>query len=395
MYRAPSPITETHPYPFTIDEYKARLAATRTGMKEAGVDILLVSSPENVLYLTGYYNVGNAMFQGLMVPAAGEPQFVLRKLFFEGIAGVSWISSGISVPDTESMLDGTRAAIEILGGGRARIGYDGADMHLPVDIIDGLRAQMPEVSFVRSSGIVERGRAVKSAQEIAYIREACAISVAGMEAGIARIAPGVLENAVAGAMYNEMMRLGSTFVSNQPYIYAGIRNPARRSSFEGHPLKAGDSIWFEGSGAVHRYHGPIMRTFSVGPPKADVQPIHDVMADALNALLDAVRPGVTAGEVDRAARARVEAAGLGHRWLHRAGYSVGVSFPPNWGEGYIMDLKPDDPRPLKAGMVFHTVPWVLIPELGAIGLSETWAVTETGVEVLTETPRELRVAALR
>ena len=60
-----------------------------------------------------------------------------------------------------------------------------------------------------------------------------------------------------------------------------------------------------------------------------------------------------------------------------------------------MDLKPDDPRPLKAGMVFHTVPWVLIPELGAIGLSETWAVTETGVEVLTETPRELRVAALR
>ncbi|MDP6108359.1 MAG: aminopeptidase P family protein, partial [Candidatus Brocadiia bacterium] len=78
-------------------------------------------------------------------------------------------------------------------------------------------------------------------------------------------------------------------------------------------------------------------------------------------------------------------------WLHRTGYSIGIGFPPGWGEGHVMDIKPDDKRPLRVGMVFHTVPMVLLPGLGAVGVSETWAVTRGGVEVLTDTPRVLRV----
>ena len=389
---ATPPAEETPALPFTREEYRARLATCRDGMRQAGIDILLVSSPENINYLTGYYNVGNAMYQALLVPLDGDPRFVLRKLFFEGIGGVSWITTGVAVADTESMLDATRTTIEGMGGDDGRIGYDGADMHLPVDIIDGLRQGLPKATLVRASGIVENGRVIKSPQEIAYIRQACDLSIRGMETGIAHIRPGVTENAIAGAMYHEMMRGGSGMVSNQPYVYAGVRSPARRSSFEGHVLEAGDSIWFEGSASIHRYGGPIMRTFSVGAPPAVVQKTHDVMVRALDALLAAARPGVTSGEVDRAARRIVEDAGLGERWLHRTGYSVGISFPPNWGEGYIMDLKPNDPRPLRPGMVFHTVPWVLLEDVGAIGLSETWRVTDDGVEVLTETPRALRVA---
>jgi Xaa-Pro dipeptidase len=112
---------------------------------------------------------------------------------------------------------------------------------------------------------------------------------------------------------------------------------------------------------------------------------------ALDALLAAVRPGVTSGEIDRAGRSVVEKAGLDQYWLHRTGYSIGIGFPPGWGEGHIMDLKPGDPRPLQPGMTFHTVPMIGIPGLGAIGFSETWAVTEHGAEVLTKTPRRLHV----
>ncbi|MDP6787273.1 MAG: Xaa-Pro peptidase family protein [Rhodospirillales bacterium] len=378
--------------PFTLDEYAARLSACRDAMGRAKIDILLVSSPENINYLTGYYNIGNAMYQALLVPLDGDPRFVLRKLFFEGIGGVSWITTGVAVADTESMLEATLSEIAAMGAASARIGYDGADMHLPADIVDGLRTGLPKATLVGAGGIVEAGRVVKSAREIEYIRQACALSVRAMEAGIARIAPGVTENDIAGAMYHEMMKGGSGLVSNQPYIYAGIREPARRSSFEGTVLKAGDSIWFEGSASIQRYGGPIMRTFSVGKPPAVVQKTHDVMVRALDAILGAARPGAASGDVDRAGRRIVEQAGLGERWLHRTGYSVGVSFPPNWGEGYIFDLKPGDPRPLSPGMVFHTVPWVLLEDVGAIGLSETWRVTDDGVEVLTETPRKLRVA---
>ena len=106
-----------HHLPFTLDEYRARLTACRGAMGRAGIDILLVSSPENINYLTGYYNVGNAMYQALLAPLDGEPRFVLRKLFFEGVGGVSWITTGVAVPDTESMLDATVAEIEAMAGG--------------------------------------------------------------------------------------------------------------------------------------------------------------------------------------------------------------------------------------------------------------------------------------
>ena len=382
---------DPHHFPFSIAEYQTRLAGCRSRMAKANVDVLLVTTPENINYLSGYYNVGNQAYQSLLVPASGEPHFVLRKLFFEGIGGVSWLTRGTAVADSADMAEATVEALRRMGAERARIGYDHRGLHLPPVVLDGLRAGLPEAAFVPTIGMVETGRMIKSPRELDHIREACRVSVAAMEAGIAAIRPGVTENDVAAPIYAELIRLGSTVLSNQPYVYAGVRDPARRSSFEQTVIKAGDTIWFEGSASIHRYGGPIMRTIAVGPLSAEVGRVMGVMIDALKALLEAARPGVTAGEVDRAARSRVEAAGLGDRWLHRTGYSVGISFPPNWGEGYIIDLKPGDPRPLAAGMVFHTVPWVLIPEIGALGLSETWTVTEDGVEVLTQSPRQLRI----
>lgn len=109
------------------------------------------------------------------------------------------------------------------------------------------------------------------------------------------------------------MKGGSGLLSNQPYIYAGVRSPARRSSFEGHVLAPGDSIWFEGSASIHRYGGPIMRRSSDSAPPPAVRRTHDIMVRALDATLASARPGVTSGEVDRAARRIVEDAGLGER----------------------------------------------------------------------------------
>ena len=135
-------------------------------MGRAGVDSLLVSSPENINYLTGYYNVGNAMCQALLVPLDGDPRLVLRRLFFEGIGGVSCITTGVAVPDTESMLDASGAEIEAMGGGTAHIGCDGDETHPSVDIFDGLNAGLPKATLVGAGGIVESGRVVKSPWEI-------------------------------------------------------------------------------------------------------------------------------------------------------------------------------------------------------------------------------------
>jgi Xaa-Pro dipeptidase len=371
-------------------EYRTRLAKLHGYMDELQLDALLVTTSANIYYLTGYQNSGQDQFQGLIVPRDGSPYFVLRRLYFTAVASLSWVKRGTPVADTETNLSACIDALVALGLRRGRIGYDHEGLGLPPTILEGLRDALPDASFVRGGGLVERCRRIKSAREIELIRRSCALSVAGLEAAIAVARPGSSESEMMAAAYNAMIRGGSEFVSNQPIVVAGSRTPVRRTVTEGRPIEQGMSIWYEASASVGRYGGPIMRTISVGPASAELQRISDLMVRVLDRILAAAGPGVPSGEVDQAGRALVTEAGLSQHWLHRTGYSVGVSFPPSWVEGEVFDIKSGDTRCLEPGMVFHTVPWLLIPGIGSVGLSETWMVTNSGVEVLTDTPRGLR-----
>lgn len=376
---------------FPVSEYQRRLDTLHRHMDAAGVGILIVSTCINIHYLTGYQNSGQDRFQCLLVPRNGAPHFVLRKLWFTAVAGLSWTKGGTPVGDTEDMFEATLEALRKLGGESSTIGYDHVNLGLPPAIIDGLRKGLPHTTFIPAFGLVEKCRLIKSDLELNCIRQAAKLSVDGIEAAIAAAKPGKTEKDLMASAYFAMVSGGSDHVSAQPIVVAGYRNPARRCMTEGRELREGVTVWYEGSAFIKRYGAPIMRTMSIGKPSAEVQRISDVMARALDAILDTAGPDVPAGDIDRAARSIVEQAGLGDYWLHRTGYSMGVSFSPTWGEGEIMDIKQKDPRLLQPGMVFHTVPWVLVPELGCIGNSETWAVTSSGVELLTQTPRELRV----
>lgn len=376
---------------FPVSEYRRRLDTLHQHMDAGNVDVLLVTTCININYLTGYHNSGQDRYQCLIVPRNGEPHFILRKLWYTAVLGLSWTKEGSPVGDTDDMFEATLSALLKIGGETCSVGYDHSNLGLPPAIIDGLRKAMPKAKFVPASGLVERCRLYKSPVEIERVRAAAKLSVIGFEAAFNEMEPGKTEKDVMAASYNAMVRGGSDYVSAQPIVVSGYRKPPRRCLTEGRPLRSGTSVWYEGSAFVSRYGAPIMRTTSIGRPSADLIKISNVMVKALNAILETAGPGVTSGAVDRAARSIVEDAGLGEHWLHRTGYSVGVSFPPTWGEGEIMDIKAGDSRILEPHMVFHVVPWVLVPELGCIGNSETWMVTETGVEVLTETPRELRI----
>jgi Xaa-Pro dipeptidase len=389
-----SDATETSPsvdYPFSTDEYRDRLVRVRSAMQARDIDLLLVTSPENIYYLTGYRTTGYYIYQALVVPLSGDPQFVVRKLEYPNVQALSWIKSGSVVADTEDPLNTTAACIETLGGARASIGFEDQSFFLPAAIIDGLRARLSGARFSPASGVVERSRMIKSPREIEYVRRAAKAAVAGIEAGFEAIRPGRTENEIAGVVYAALASAGSEYPSSQPYVVTGPRSALGHASFERNEIKSGHIVFMEVGASWYRYGGAIMRTVSVGAPSSELRKAADAVLGALEALLSAVRPGVTSGEIDRAGRSVVERAGLGQYWLHRTGYSIGIGFPPGWGEGHIIDLKPGDPRPLQPGMSFHTVPMIGIPGLGAIGFSETWVVTESGVEVLTNTPRRLHV----
>jgi Xaa-Pro aminopeptidase len=377
--------------PFTVAEYRERLARTRALMKERDVDCLFLTTPENIYYLTGYQTTGYYIYQALVVPRDGEPQFVVRKFETTNVHGLSWLKGVAGIEDWENPLEVTQRAIRACGAAESRIGFEERGFFLPPAILDGLRSGLPKATFTPAGSIVERCRLVKSPAEIAYVRQAAAAAVAGMKAGIAAVRPGRTENDVVAAIYGGLLKAGTEYPSSPPYVVTGARAALGHASWAGHRMRKGETVYMEVGGCVRRYGGAIMRMTSVGPPSAENRRMASVMIRALEAIIGAIKPGAKSAEVDQAGRQVVEEAGLGKYWLHRTGYSIGVGFPPGWGEGHIFDLKPHDDRALEAGMAFHLVPLLLVPDTGAMGFSETVLVTRTGCEVLTKIPRRLFV----
>ncbi len=135
----------------------------------------------------------------------------------------------------------------------------------------------------------------------------------------------------------------------------------------------------------------MMRTVFVGEPDESLWEAEKLVQEAMEACIDAIRPGVTANSVDAAGRAVIASSRLGAQQSSRTGYSIGIALPPDWGEGHILSLQQHEQRRLQPNMTFHLIPWAQIPDKGAIGFSETVRVTEDGCEFITGLDRKLYI----
>ena len=126
----------------------------------------------------------------------------------------------------------------------------------------------------------------------------------------------------------------------------------------------------------------------VGQPSDEHIEAADALRGVLESAIEAIRPGLTAGEVDRQCRSVVEKRGLGDFFRHRAAYGIGIGFPPNWSEGHIYAIRPDDPLVLQPNMTFHVIPTLFKPTFGMC-FSDSVRVTDDGCELLTNFPRRL------
>ncbi|WP_407193166.1 M24 family metallopeptidase [Bradyrhizobium sp. STM 3566] len=358
-------------------------------MAEVTIDVLLVTVPENIFYLSGYRTTGYYVAQCLVIPIAGDPYFVVRNMEFPNVKKLSWLKDGYPVPDIANYGDELASRIRDITEKGSRIGFEEQGFFLPPALLATIRNSLVDRKLVPTSGIVEQARRIKSLQELAYMSMAAKAADAGMEAGVEAIVAGRTENHVAGVAYLGMMLAGGEYPSSSPYVVAGPRSALGHSTSERGVIKRGDVVYLEVGGCWFRYGAAIIRTVSVGRPASELQKAADTALGALNAMLDFAKPGVSSGAVDAVGRGIVERAGLAKFWPHRAGYSIGIGFPPGWGEGHIIDLKPLDPRILEVGMTFHSVPVIYIPGLGAVGFSETWTLTSAGAQVLTNTARKL------
>jgi Xaa-Pro dipeptidase len=375
--------------PFGPEEYQRRLNGARRGMTVRGVDALLVTTPENVTYLTGYETIGYSSFLCLLVPADGDPVLIVREMELEVAQRTTWLGGFATVGDTDDPVARTRAVLaeHVPGGGAA--GLEQSTPFLAPNTWLRLREEgLAGRSTVDCSGLVEELRRVKSPTEVAYIRRACELAGAGMTAAVAAAREGVSENQVASAAFVAMVGGGSDFLATDPIVTSGPRARVAHTTFANRSLAAGDEVLVELGACQRRYFGALMRTVVVGEADEGLRRLERVVREALDKAVAAIRPGATCGEVDAACRDTIAAAGFERGFRKRTGYSIGVAYAPDWGEGHVASLRAGDPRMLEPGMVFHVVPAVRLPER-CVGMSETVLVTETGHEVLTSFPRDL------
>lgn len=317
---------------------------------------------------------------------------VPRRLEDSGVEALTWIEDSRPYEDHEDPIAKVAGTIRDRGWNTERIGYERNCWFFTAPQQEQLLAECNQATFVDCSGLVEQERLIKSAHEIDLMRRAARTTEAGMRAGIDAVSAGATENDVAAAMHYAMIKRGSEWPAIVPFVASGYRGAIGHATWAGRTIEPGDIVMLELAGCLKRYHAPLMRTGFVGEPGERVRQAERLVQDAFQAMVETIRPGVTAAEADAAGRKIIAASRFGGEQGSRSAYSVGIGLPPDWGEGHILSMQPGESRPLAANMTFHLLPWVQVPGEGGISFSETIRVTESGCELLTDFTRALFVA---
>ena len=371
---------------FEPGEYARRVCAVQGAMAQQGLDLLVTCSPGNICYLNGYVSMNVLDIMFLCLPAEGEALFYLWQ--FERGRAQSTVTGG-ETRCWDTGVEPIRFVSEDLarrGLGKGRIGVDTGSTHTSFEVVQGL---LDALDALPCKGLVETVRLVKSPPELAYVREAAAITDAGSRAALDAVEEGASDWEIAAAAQAALAGAGSEFYSLEPIVCVGWRASAPHSPRGGTRVERGDSVFVELSGVKGRYHAPLMRTACAGAPPPEIRELADYSNAVCDTLLETIRPGIPACDVAAAGR-KVLAPIRDRIAFHDLyAYPVGIGFPPNWIENPAFYLSADNPNPLKAGMVFH-LPLTLrrLGEYGA-GFSETVIITEEGNETLSRIPRSL------
>lgn len=376
---------------FPMMEFERRLTGLRQRMAERGLEVIITTTPENICYLSGFESPGHYYFNALIVPLEGKPVAVSRRLEVSGYEALTWVETFRPYTDIQDPMAVLAAALAEFNWHYRRIGYEKNCWFFTAAQQDRLFALASQATFVDCTGLVEAGRLIKSDFELTLMKQAARAAEAGMQAGIDAVAAGVTEHDIAAEIHYAMIKAGSEWPSIQPFVASGERGAIGHATWVDRVIQAQDSVFLEIGGCKKRYHAAMMRTVFVGQPDQALYEGEKLVQEAMAASIEFIKPGVTAGQVDAVGRRVISQSSFGVEQVSRAGYSIGLGLPPDWGEGHILSLQPGERRLLEPNMTFHLIPWVQIPGKGGIGFSETVRVTENGCEPITNFPRQLFV----
>ena len=378
---------------FEISEFEDRQQRTRAAMEKIGIDLLIVTNPVNINYLAGSRIKGYQEFQALLFTL--EPSDLILQTRFADVFEAQEMSlsgdvRGWDRDPGDHAVPILKSILEEKGYLNRRIGLEVPDTYLNVHDYLQLRDVLGDALVAEPTRLIEELKFVKSPAELAYIRKASDINDAVHQTCLDNLVAGKTEFQVVGEMHRTMMSLGGEFTSSPMNFVSGERTPYSHGFPSERVLQDGDLVHHEYGSAYRRYTCTIGRVMCIGAPTARMKEVYQVVRDACDATIGAIRAGVPASAPHEAAKKVIGDAGMEEGRWHTTGYGIAPGFPPRWSEPFQMDGSIDEP--LQSGMVLSIEPPVFLPEerLGA-RIIDNVLVTDTGCEILSKTSRDLTV----
>ncbi len=342
-----------------------------------GLDALALVPGPNLRYLTGMGFFLSERPIVVLLPVDRRPAVVLPEL--ESAKAEAAGFDTFPYRDEEGYALAFHEACAALELADARLGIESFRMRLLEARI--LERFAPNVGLVPVDEILAELRSIKDTAELNAMRRAVQVAEEAFLTWLPLLRVGMTEREAAARLVGTILGGGADGLAFNPIVAGGPRGALPHAEPGDRPFQEGDWVVVDWGARVEGYVSDLTRALVVGQPAGELLRIHEIVRQANEAGRAAVAPGVTAEEVDRAARAVIEAAGYGRAFFHRTGHGLGLEEhePPYIVNGNTLELAP--------GMTFTVEPGVYLEGIGGVRIEDDVAVTATGGMTLTTLER--------
>ncbi len=385
---------------FSKNEYKDRLKKVQLSMQEKGIELLISQDTANINYLTGYDAWSFYYAQCVIVHInADEPICFVRAQDAGGAFIKTYLKKeNIIIYDEKYIhtwpLHPYDALVHLIKKNKwdkLNIGVEMDAHYFTAYCYEKLKQGLPNASIIDSERLVNWVRFVKSDAEIDFMKKAAVISENAMRIAMEIINPGIRQcDAVAEiqkTLFKGTSEYGGEYASITTLLPTGKGTSASHLTASDDKFKKGEATVVELSGTYKRYHAPMARTVNLGKPEKKKIDAMNATNEALEAGIAASKPGNTANDVAQNFWNVLDKYNI--KKESRTGYSIGIGYPPDWGE-HTINISKEDMTILKPNVCYHMIAVMQFGDWG-VEASESIRITEDGNELLCNFSRDLHV----
>jgi Xaa-Pro aminopeptidase len=346
-------------------------------MADDDISWLLLGPSADLLYLTGFDAHVSERLNLLMVPQSGSPSLVVPRLEAPNVGDAATLVEIREWADHESPIELAQKVVS--SADRVAIGN-----HLYSAFLLKLQDVIEAESWVEAAPLMRTLRMAKDATEIELL------DIAGQNndrAWEAFLEAGPLSGLTERQALDRLLELTMAQGTGRCWGICASGPNAASPHYSGNDrvIQTGDSVIFDWGGPVGGYYSDVTRTVYIGEPEDEFRKVYDIVLQANQATLDAVRPGVECQELDRVARKVITDAGYGDAFLHRVGHGLGLEVHE---EPYLVE---GNDLPLEEGFVFSDEPGIYLRDRFGVRIEDAVVCTADGGRRLNESTRELVV----